>query len=324
MKSRKNILKRQSGIALITVILIVSVLAAAALELNRSTRNDIYDAANLSDGIRLTYIAKSGFYGATALLANSRNDYETLRDDWAQAETFSAQSASLFPDGYFIVRIEDEKGKIPLNKLVDGGAVNPDIKEMLLRLLALPEFELGPQEGLEIVDSIIDWIDENDDISGMGAESSYYASLPAGYKAKNGPMDCIEELLMIKGISKEVFAGTGKKPGLRQCVTIHGTGAININTAPKPVLRALCAEVSAELADKMDEYRRSPGNDLSSVTWYKNVPGMGDITIKPELIEMVKSNYFTIYSTGMTEGMEQSVNGVVQRSPLKVLSWRLE
>jgi len=56
MKSRKNILKRQSGIALITVILIVSVLAAAALELNRSTRNDIYDAANLSDGIRLTYI----------------------------------------------------------------------------------------------------------------------------------------------------------------------------------------------------------------------------------------------------------------------------
>ena len=324
MKKSGKILKNQSGIALITVILIVSVLAAAALELNRSTRNDIYDADNLSDGIRLSYIAKSGFYGAAALLVNSQNDYETLSDDWAQAETFSAQSASLFPDGYFIVHIEDEKGKIPLNKLVDGGAVNPDIKEMLLRLLALPEFELSPQEGAEIVDSIIDWIDENDEISGRGAESSYYASLPVAYAAKNGPLDCIEELLMIKGISKEVFAGTGKKPGLIQCVTIYGTGAVNINTAPGPVLRALSEHLTAELADKMDEYRLSPGNDLSSVTWYKNVAGMGDITIKPELIEMVKSNYFRIYSTGMTEGMEQSVSGVVQRSPFQVMSWRLE
>lgn len=324
MKNRKNILKDQSGIALITVILIVSILTAAALELNRSTRHDIYDAANLSDGIRLSYIAKSGFYGAAALLANARNDYETLRDDWAQSETFSAQSASLFPDGHFIVRIEDEKGKIPLNKLVDGGAVNADIKEMLLRLLALPEFELSPQEGAEIVDSIIDWIDENDEISGRGAESSYYASLPVAYAAKNGPLDCIEELLMIKGISKEVFVGTGKKPGLIQCVTIYGTGAVNINTAPGPVLRALSEHLTAELADKMDEYRLSPGNDLSSVTWYKNVAGMGDITIKPELIEMVKSNYFRIYSIGMTEGMEQSVSGVVQRSPFQVMSWRLE
>jgi len=324
MKNRKNILKDQSGIALITVILIVSILAAAALELNRSTRHDIYDAANLSDGIRLTYIAKSGFYGAAALLAKSSADYETLRDDWARAETFSAQSASFFPNGHFILRIEDEKGKIPLNKLVDGGAVNPEIKEMLLRLLALPEFELGPQEGMEIVDSIIDWMDENDDISGMGAESSYYASLPLPYKAKNGPLDCIEELLMIKGISKEVFAGTSKKPGLIQCVTIYGTGAININTAPKPVLRALCAELTEELADRMDDYRLNPANDLSYVTWYKNVPGMGGITIKPELVEMVKSNYFTIRSTGMTEGMQQSINGVVQRSPFKVMSWRLE
>ncbi len=322
MKKGGNILKNQSGIALITVILIVSVLAAAALELNRSTRNDIYDAANLSDGIRLSYIAKSGFYGAAALLANARNDYETLRDDWAQSETFSAQSASLFPDGHFIVRIEDEKGKIPLNKLVDGGAVNADIKEMLLRLLALPEFELSPQEGAEIVDSIIDWIDENDEISGRGAESSYYASLPVAYAAKNGPLDCIEELLMIKGISKEVFVGTGKKPGLIQCVTIYGTGAVNINTAPKMVLRALTPDITVELADKMDEYRRSKSNNLSSVDWYKKVPGMESITIKTELIEMAKSNYFRIYTTGVRDKMKQNIMGVLQRSPMKIMSWR--
>ncbi len=324
MRRIRKIMQSQSGIALITVILIVSILAAAALELNRSTRTDVYDAANLSDGIRLGYIAKSGFYGAAALLVNAKNDYETLRDDWAHAEVLSGQSKSFFPDGYFLVRIEDEKGKIPLNKLVAGGAVNADIKDMLLRLLRLPEFELQDQKALEIVDAIIDWIDENSDISGMGAESSYYASLPIPYAAKNEPLDCIEELLMIKGITKEIFAGTGKKPGLIQYVTIYGTGAVNINTAPKLVLRALSPDMTAALADKMDEYRKKPGNNLSSVNWYKNVPGMEGITIKPELIEMVKSNYFRIYATGVTESMEQTISGVIQRSPFQVMSWRQE
>jgi len=56
-----NKLRHQRGIALITVILIVVVLVAVVIELNRSSRADIYDSANLSDGIKLSYIAKSGF-----------------------------------------------------------------------------------------------------------------------------------------------------------------------------------------------------------------------------------------------------------------------
>ena len=112
-----------------------------------------------------------------------------------------------------------------------------------------------------------------------------------------------------------------------QYVTIYGTGAININTAPKMVLRVLpvvppSADITAELADKMDQYRRSKNNNLSSVGWYKNVSGMSSITIKPELIEMVKSNYFRIYATGVADKMEQNIMGTIQRSPFQVMSWR--
>ncbi|HPE06781.1 MAG TPA: type II secretion system minor pseudopilin GspK [Smithellaceae bacterium] len=322
MKRLKRILSGHSGVALITVILIISILVAAALELNRLSRADIYSAANISDGVKLTYIAKSGFYGAAALLINSNNDYETLRDDWAHAEVLSAQSKALFANGSFMVRIEDEKGKIPVNKLVTGGAVNANIKDMLLLLLKQPEFDLNERKAAEIVDAIIDWIDENNEITGAGAESSYYASLAAPYAAKNAPLDCIEELLMIRGITYELFAGTREKPGLGQYVTIYGTGAININTAPKMVLRALTPDITVELADKMDEYRRSKSNNLSSVDWYKKVPGMESITIKPELIEMVKSNYFRIYSTGTADKVEQTISGVMQRSPFQIMSWR--
>ena len=311
------------GIALITVILIVGILMAVVIELNRSSRADIYDAANLSDGIKLTYIAKSGFYGAAALLANPKNDYDTLRDDWAKADLLSEKSASLFDDGYFIATVEDEAGKIPLNNLVNGNEYNSNIKEILIRLLSEPEFGLDERKAAEIVDAIKDWIDADEAVTGYGAETSYYTSLDQPYEAKNAPLDCIEELLMVKGITKEIFYGTKEKPGLAGYVTEDSDGAININTAPKMVLRALSADIDAEAADRMDEYRRKEGNDLSSPQWYRQVSGMAGVNIPPELIT-VKSNYFKIISVGMMKNMAQSLSGVVKRSgqTVQIIKWR--
>jgi len=319
MKNKLN----NKGIALITVILIVGILVAVVIELNRSSRADIYDAANLSDGIKLTYIAKSGFYGAAALLKNSQNSYDTLRDDWAKADFLSKQSTSLFTDGYFIATIEDEAGKIPLNKLVNGNEYNPAIKEILIRLLSQPEFGLDERKAAEIVDAIKDWMDGDEEVTGYGAESSYYSYLDPPYEAKNAQLDCIEELLMVKGVTKEIFYGTKEKTGLVGYVTADSDGTININTAPKMVLRALSAAISAELADRMDEYRREEGNDLSSSQWYKQVPGMADVTIPPGLIT-VRSNYFKIISVGKTKNMSQSISGVVKRSgqSVQIIKWR--
>jgi general secretion pathway protein K len=311
------------GIALITVILIVGILVAVVIELNRSSRADIYDAANLSDGIKLTYIAKSGFYGAAALLNNSQNSYDTLRDDWAKADLLSKKATSLFTDGYFIATIEDETGKIPLNKLVNGKEYNAAIKDILIRLLGQPEFGLDERKVNEIVDSIKDWIDTDEEVTGYGAESSYYTSLDPPYEAKNAQLDCIEELLMVKGVTKEIFYGTKEKPALAGYVTADSDGLININTAPKMVLRALSAAISAELADRMDEYRREEGNDLSSPQWYKQVSGMADVTIPPELIT-VRSNYFKIISVGKMKNMSQGLSGVVKRSgtAVQIIKWR--
>jgi len=319
MKKRLN----HKGIALITVILIIGILVAVVIELNRSSRADIYDAANLSDGIKLSYVAKSGFYGAAALLKNSQNSYDTLRDDWSKADLLSQQSTSLFTDGYFIANIEDEAGKVPLNKLVNGTEYNPVIKEVLIRLLTQPEFKLDERKATEIVDAIKDWIDGDEEVTGYGAESSYYSSLDPSYEAKNAPLDCIEELLMVKGVTKEIFYGTKEKAGLVGYVTADSDGTININTAPKMVLRSLSAAMNAELADRMDEYRRDEGNDLSSSQWYKQVSGMSGVEIPTGLIT-IRSNYFKILSTGKTKNMSQSIIGVVKRTgqSIQIIKWR--
>lgn len=321
MKAMKKIFLNNRGVALITVILIIAILMAIVIELNRSSRADIYDAANISDGIKLTYIAKSGVYGAAALLTNSQNDYDTLRDDWAHMETISLQSNTLFPDGNFSVRVEDESGKIPLNKLVNGNEFNPDIKDILTRLLGQPEFKLDERKIAEIVDSIKDWIDADDHVTDSGAERSYYTSLDPPYEAKNAPFDCIEELLMVKGITKEIFYGTKEKPGLAAYVTADSDGTININTAPKMVLRSLADGISIELADRMDEERRKESTVLSNTQWFLNMAG---VTVKPELIT-VKSGYFKIISTGKMNNMAKTISGIMQKSQdksVRIIKWR--
>jgi general secretion pathway protein K len=220
--------------------------------------------------------------------------------------------------------VEDEAGKIPLNKLVNGNEYNPDIKEILIRLLGQPEFGLDDRKANEIADSIKDWIDADNSTTGYGAETSYYASLDPPYEAKNAQLDCIEELLMVKGITKEIFYGTKEKPGLAGYVTTDSDGLININTAPKMVLRALSDNITPELADKMDEYRRKEGNDLSSNQWYTHVPGVGSVSIPSGLITL-KSNYFKIISVGTMKNMEQSLSGVIKRSGQKsvqIIKWR--
>jgi hypothetical protein len=78
----------------------------------------------------------------------------------------------------------------------------------------------------------------------------------------------------------------------------------------------------------MDEYRRTPGNDLTGLTWYQKVPGLAGVTIKPQLIAKENSTYFKIFSSGKLGNMDRRVVGVVKKTagskPFQIMSWRLE
>jgi hypothetical protein len=90
------------------------------------------------------------------------------------------------------------------------------------------------------------------------------------------------------------------------------------------VLRALSPDINAEVAGRIDEFRKNEANDLSTSDWYRKVVGLAGATIKAELIT-VKSNYFKIISVGKMKNMEQSLSGVVKRSGQKsvqIIKWR--
>lgn len=81
----------------------------------------------------------------------------------------------------------------------EEGASSDNLARSLL--LALP----GMTE--ETADCILDFIDEDDEARDFGVESEYYESLPSPYSAKNGPLDSVEELLLVKGVTPLLMFG---------------------------------------------------------------------------------------------------------------------
>lgn len=64
-----------------------------------------------------------------------------------------------------------------------------------------------PDMTSEIAESIIDWMDSDTTPMTSGAENEYYQSLVPAYTAKNGPIDSLDELLLVKGVTPQLLFG---------------------------------------------------------------------------------------------------------------------
>ncbi len=305
----------QRGVALIIVILMISIIVALTIQMNRDMRAEIYEAANLRDEIALRYVGESAVNAAAALLLADTNHFDSLSEDWANTEMFSLKSEEYFDDASFRLSIEDEKGKVPINMLAGGKAQSATIREVTLRLLTGGYFGLEHDSAEEIVDCIKDYIDADTQTSEKGNEES----------VKNAPLDCIEELLMIRGITRELFYGSDRFFGLARCLTVFGEARININTAPKPVLRALSSQMTDGAVAALDEYRRDASNAVSDQGWYRTVPEAAGINIPADILT-VKTDFFRIKAEAVRGRMTRRIVAAVKRasSPKKVtmLSWR--
>jgi len=65
-----------------------------------------------------------------------------------------------------------------------------------------------PGMSADVADAILDWLDEDDEAREYGAESAYYATLEPAYAPKNGPLDTVEELLRVRGVTPQLLFGS--------------------------------------------------------------------------------------------------------------------
>jgi len=358
IKSPK-ILNNNQGIALLITISVTTILVAAALEYNRRARFAVISTAAVRDHFTMSNMAASGVYAAMALLAKDRSEsnFDSLQEDWANPEKIDELLKEIsFEKGKLSVTISDELSKIQVNALVSF----PDSREFnqsqvmlwdrYLRYIGSEEQLVEDSDPVAIVNSVKDWLDSGDDdaTTGLsGAESPYYEDLDPPYASRNGPIPELSELLLIKGITPELYYGSSETPGLSQYMTVHGMtagagttfnwpGRININTADLPVLAALLGIENQDMAQSLFDFRQEitagkDTNDISSTKWYKEIPGLGDIALDPRLIATA-SDIFRIESEAAVDNIKSYVTAVVQRVQApqsgkwtcKVLSWQTQ
>ena len=121
--------------------------------------------------------------------------------------------------------------------LLQNEQVNETLEFALRSLFLSRSAEVDP------TDAILDWLDSDDETRPEGAEYDFYAEQELGYSCKNAPMDSLDELLLIKGVTPEMFFGNreaGFLP-LTELLTVHGNpnGTVNLNTAEYETLLAL-------------------------------------------------------------------------------------
>ena len=208
------------GIVLVVVLVVVAMLALAAYTF-AGLMVTHYGAAKLSGRqLQSRALVESGMEAVRLYLMQddaARSDAGghfnnpsyfqgipvLIHDDASQRADFTVLVSNLDDDGNLGgVRygLEDESTRLNVNALVtiDGIAENAG-RDLLMALPGMTE---------DVADAILDWMDEDDEPREYGAESSYYQTLKPPYYAKNGPLDTVEELLLVRGVTPQLLFGT--------------------------------------------------------------------------------------------------------------------
>lgn len=300
--------KSEKGVALILTLLITAILVTLIVEVNYSTQVDLMIAGNFRNDLQAHYLAKSGINIAISYLKYDleNTDTDNLDEDWAKP----------YPpvpvgDGFVNVRVEDENAKIDVNKVLDE-KFGPIIQRALSILFERADVDM------EILNAIFDWIDP--DVEGE-AEDDYYGSLDPPYGCKDGPLDILSELLMIRGVTDEVYEKVSKY------LTVHSNGKININTVGKEVLMCLDEGIDEGIAEGIIEYRmETPFERQNLVEDLKALINNDEVYTRISPIIDVESNAFSITSTGRVERVEKAIRAVIDREGERISCryWKTE
>ena len=315
--SRLRRVEGQRGVALVLTLLILTLLVVTGLEMNRAIRVEASLAENFRDLTQASYIAQSGVEIARALIQNDDPAYDGLDERWAHFEDLALLSPRYFPQGSFNGRIRDENARFNPNGILDAyGNLDLKKKEQMERLLSL----LG--HPADWMDALLDWLDGDDQPRPRGAEREFYLSRKKPYRPKNGPLDSLDELLLIKGMEPSFLYGGEGKEGLKDYLTVQSDGRININTAGLVVLLSLSPKIDRTMAQAVMAYRLE--KPFKKPEDLRSVPGWDAVypLISSEIT--VRSNYFSVEILGNYRDARAAVQAVVRREGrrTRVLSWK--
>jgi len=123
------------------------------------------------------------------------------------------------------------------------------IKTLPLKRL-LTYFGVDSQNADIFIDSILDWIDQDDLTRINGAEKLWYSSQGFNYEPRNYQIQNKEELKLIRGLSPEIYSK------IEPYITILPATGFNPNTASDPVLISYL-DIGNDTLNVLKEYMKT-------------------------------------------------------------------
>ena len=231
---------KDDGIVLIVVLWVMTGLAVMTLSFSRESRVEVMTAQNARSMEKSYYVARAGMETTIYKIIQRRMApaVQTVLGNVEPGPVDLGKLTGSFDGGFWRVNIQDESGKININT----------VSEQQLRAL-IQAVGIEEPDASIITDSILDWRDTDSIVRPNGAEEDYYQSLDMPYMIKNGRLDAVEELLLVRGVTRDYFYGVpvrtqdgtvDYKYGLSRFFTVYSTrDQINVNHAALPVLLSI-------------------------------------------------------------------------------------
>ena len=305
---RRSRPSRESGVVLIAVLWGTIVMATLAFALSTLVRTGTEELRARKEGTQAHFLARGAIYKATNIMGITAAKPEDAPFRPGQRELRWSE-----PGADIRVEVMDESGKLD---------VNAASEEVLQRLM----MNLGENfaDARAIVAAIEDWRDPDSDTRLGGAEENYYLSLREPYRPANANFTSIRELLLVRGVTPELFWGryaiqrdgsVQHTLGLADCLTVNsGSAAVNINYAPMPVLLAIPQITSLEAGYIVEGRQRKPFASISDFTHDYPVL-LGGETLS-SLSASPSGKYTLIAAATTPSGITSRVSALVQLTGL--------
>lgn len=271
--------RRQSGVALISVLLVFALAAVIAAEILSRTSFAIRSTGSQLIAAQAYEYALGGEAYARQLLTR---DFEEDRKNGPRdhLDEHWAKSAQVyeFDQGVLEISIRDLQSQLNINNLVVGNAeANPEPYRRLLNNLNLDT---------EWVIAWQDWIDPDILPRQAANEDEGYLALKTPYRAANRPLAHLSELVLARGMTWSAYQQLSQ-----HLVALPQATQVNINTASAATFAHMLSEVDAAVAERLVDARGAQG--FASFEEFTQLEVLAGVTINPSDFTL-QSQFFEV------------------------------
>jgi competence ComEA-like helix-hairpin-helix protein len=193
------------GSVLVAVLWCVALLSVVVVGALYSVRMNLEATKNFEDKVQAHYLALAGVEKAKALLfhdaaARKKSGKNHTGELYSETEAFRD-----VPLGRGKFRIIRQGTRDEGDKIVYG--IRDEESRLNINTVGVDDLKKLEDMPPDVIASIMDWRDGDDNPTSGGAERDYYASLKPPYVPRNGEIQTIREMLLIKGVTADLLLG---------------------------------------------------------------------------------------------------------------------